>query len=895
MASRVVFLIALFAVHVAAASPETPERVLTFEFASGAPSDARLTSNNTMGRPALLFGTDSPGVNFRIDPDVGPAFTVAAWVRLDRYPNGGERGFTDTNPATIVHLKGDGEAILRVDGRRLQFVTNGSGDWRSVTSGPSLPLHEWVLVAGGWARGELAVYIDGLLVASRHLDGVELSLDHLTVGRSRDRVFVGAIDEVRVFAGAPGMGWFRELMRSRGHELGASVLRDWRATPAVVPYPSLKVTPRTLHPLAEGVATRIELLPWSSPQSLDLLVGGLPNFFGFRQTIHRRVGTDDRGLPVYSPGESAPLRGMGFRAVPRPDGLTDLMAYGRGTPVGGGNLILYRNIGESGAPQFDSPRVVTVDGHTLTRALDCSPGAWSLHDFDADSVPDLLISGGSGMTDNYWPGGVSPWNGQPYPNSGPGRGYDIVGNWLGESAITRLFWIPGSRGENGELNFGRPRQVYVGDMDYQVQWRFYSPLMVPAVLHLDDADYIVLAGATDQIVALPFTFDGQDVRCGPARPLLREGAPLHDVYWPTSIVTADITGDGAPEVVVSGNPGRVVVLQGRRVGDFVEVGSLLMRGGELEVDTLVTPARGQWDDDNYPDLICGDASGWLTYWSGTDDPLVYGEPVFLRTPDGARVHHQAGPTGSIQGPNERRWGYLQPGLGDWDNDGRPDLITNDIRGRIVLYRRTGSPEVVDPEPFTMNGEPLPAAWRARPAVLPGEVGYAGDNRPALLYLDWGGDLALGVPNRVGGTRIVRSDKLYYSDGEPVRLSGVRGHWGRAKLSIADWDGDGRWDVVWGQNAGTHRYIWQENPPDGATPAWLRNVGTNREPVFDRLREIRSADGERLDFGIHNASVWPTDLNGDGELDLLVGAEDGKVYYFYRDDLSEGRAPAAASP
>ena len=50
------------------------------------------------------------------------------------------------------------------------------------------------------------------------------------------------------------------------------------------------------------------------------------------------------------------------------------------------------------------------------------------------------------------------------------------------------------------------------------------------------------------------------------------------------------------------------------------------------------------------------------------------------------------------------------------------------------------------------------------------------------------------------------------------------------------------------------------------------------------REIVAKDGTRFNFRIHNSSLFPTDLDGDGITDFLVGAEDGKIYYFYGKNL-----------
>lgn len=54
---------------------------------------------------------------------------------------------------------------------------------------------------------------------------------------------------------------------------------------------------------------------------------------------------------------------------------------------------------------------------------------------------------------------------------------------------------------------------------------------------------------------------------------------------------------------------------------------------------------------------------------------------------------------------------------------------------------------------------------------------------------------------------------------------------------------------------------------------------------------RTADGKRLYFGWHNSTPWVTDLDSDGKPDLLVGAENGKVYAFKHDEIACGDTAA----
>ena len=72
---------------------------------------------------------------------------------------------------------------------------------------------------------------------------------------------------------------------------------------------------------------------------------------------------------------------------------------------------------------------------------------------------------------------------------------------------------------------------------------------------------------------------------------------------------------------------------------------------------------------------------------------------------------------------------------------------------------------------------------------------------------------------------------------------------------------------------------------GNRPSLLRSAGTAGSPVFGPPVPIKLGD-RYLAFGLHIAAVWPTDMNGDGRDDLIIDAEDGRVYRFLRDELTQ---------
>lgn len=852
--------------------------------ASNLPADQTVSDPGSARRFLKLDGTGTPPVLTLSEPLSGD-FSVSCLIRLGAYPDDGREGFTETAPGTIVMLTGgpeDGEGMIRIYGKKAQLhYRGGAGKGVLTTAAFPLPLHEWLMLTLVRGRDSLQLYVDGIPAGTAEIAPQPGSFFRLTIGCGvkRGRRFHGDLAAITLHNRALTPTEVRGAFHAAG--IVSHVKRDIDRRPLTLRYPVLTTTPGALSPIAGPPARTAEIVPWSGPDAHDLLVSGEP-VFGHRVIVYRNLNFLKDGSPVYDSGTSIELKGRDFKRLPRPDGTFDLMCSGDETPYGAGTLVFYRNTGCSGKPEFAAPIPLTVDGVALSESL---PGlsvcGWNTGDLDGDGAPDLLlVAVRPGDWDRYRPDGVSFWDNSPNENQGPGRGYDFTGKWLGEESRYFLYWAKGEYTVGETPRFGTPRKLDFRIAGFPLQLKSYPPGPYPALCRSNGDNLLIVSGDVDRLWAFRLRPRGDTFLAEAPRELPRSRYS----YWNNSLRAHDFDGDGNDDLIMAGNPGRIVLLRNDGRGNFHEF-TAYQSGGPVTSDTLANPARGDWNGDGIPDLIVGDASGYLTYRPGTANPLVYEAPVFLRE-NGQIFHRTAGMTGSIQGPQESRWGYLQPTLGDWDGDGRNEIITNDIKGEMLLLRPTDVPSEVSSTAFSLNGKPLPAAWRVRPAILSAKYNFMGKGVPVLLYLDCDGDLAAALPVRTGAVEIAESVKLCNVQGAPVRLCGIRGHWGRAKLAVVDFDRDGRWDLVWGHNASVYRDIWpdQARLPAGATLAFSRNVGSNAEPRFAAAREIVAKDGTRFNFRIHNSSLFPTDLDGDEITDFLVGAEDGKVYYFYGNNL-----------
>jgi len=360
-------------------------------------------------------------------------------------------------------------------------------------------------------------------------------------------------------------------------------------------------------------------------------------------------------------------------------------------------------------------------------------------------------------------------------------------------------------------------------------------------------------------------------------------------------VAIDWDRDGDVDLVVGEEDGRVALVENTgKVVDglpqFLPQQQFVQEAQDVKFGALVTPCSFDWDDDGDEDLICGNTAGYIGFIENLDggDPPKWAAPKYVEA-NGEIIRIEAGYNGSIQGPCEAKWGYTTLSVADWDHDKLPDVVVNSIWGKVQWYRNVGTrqePKLEDgrvvevewqgkaPKPawawWEPQGKQLATQWRTTPVVI--DLNRDGLNDLVMLdhegYLAWfervrsDDGLALLSPRRIFSDAAgIVYDRKNTPQGEakgPLRLnSGGAGRSGRRKLCFADWDLDGRLDLL----------------VNSRNITFLHNVGSDGQFVFENLGEV---DARRL--AGHTTSPTTVDWDGDGKRDLLVGAEDGFLYY-----------------
>jgi len=488
---------------------------------------------------------------------------------------------------------------------------------------------------------------------------------------------------------------------------------------------------------------------------------------------------------------------------------------------------------------------------------------WTYADYDGDGRLDLIV-------------GVGDWADYGWDNA-----FNKKGEWT-RGPLHGYVYLLRNAGANDEPKYEPPRQIAAGGKPLDV---FGMPS--PCLADFDgDGDLDLLCGSfVDELTYFQNVGTRTEPQYAAGRALLHDGKPLRMELCMIVPVAIDWDGDGDMDLVVGEEDGRVALLEhtGKAVDGlpvFLPQQQFQQQADDLKFGALATPVSFDWDGDGDADIVCGNTAGYIGFIENLDggNPPRWAKPVYLEA-DGKVIRVQAGPNGSIQGPCERKWGYTTLSVADWDHDGMPDIVANSIWGKVHWYRNVGArraPKLAAAQPIEVEWEgkpPKPAwtwwepqgrelatQWRTTPVV----VDLNNDGLNDLVMLDHEGYLAFYERRKADGRLVLLPPRRIFRDAGqpgagPLRLSsGVAGRSGRRKLCFADWDRDGKLDLL--ANSVCINFLRTESVENGV---WT-------------LRDLGPVDTRRL--AGHTTSPTVCDWDRDGKPELLVGAEDGMFYH-----------------
>jgi hypothetical protein len=362
----------------------------------------------------------------------------------------------------------------------------------------------------------------------------------------------------------------------------------------------------------------------------------------------------------------------------------------------------------------------------------------------------------------------------------------------------------------------------------------------------------------------------------------------HPETW-TNVIGYPSRDSTSTDLLVSGEGGMYYYKRLPETGRpdrlaFKQMGEVQQVSAELFGGTLVVPSVVDWNGDGQLDIVAGNSQGFLLFFENVAENS---QPRFAppqRMAVAGELVHIQGHYGSVQGPGEARWGYTCPNVCDWNDDGLPDILMNDIRGMHSVYLNAGMktrPRLASAKALYLDDLDMHGTWRTRPGI--GSI----DGQNVYITLD--DDDQFHIYSQIDAYNLKDGGKLRLDDGSPISANFLEaGGRGRTKFECVDWDNDGNFDLV----VGTPRHgsvpvadesglPWSQDKA-GAAVLLLHNEGSNKKPIF-AYPKLMHYLGMPVHLGQHSCS--PAAAYFDNEPDLIVGTENGRFIYYNRENIS----------